>query len=94
MEHKVAVGDVLAIWGTRDTDGMERQYVIREHGEIGTTGCAREGAHLHLVEITILVTGYVSVTDVHLGDALIIGEISHRWTIHASVAGFVLVPAS
>lgn len=92
MEHILAVGDVLAIWGTRDAGGVERQYVIQEQNEHGAPLCELTGPHFHLTEITILVTGYVMITDVYLGDPLIIGDVKHRWIIRPGEAGFILVP--
>lgn len=94
MKHAVAVGDVLAIWGTKDADGVERTYRVMPHEEAGVYGpCDREGAHLHLGEISIFVSGYVPTTYVHIGDTLILDNIDHDWFTPGGDQ-FLLIPAS
>lgn len=93
MEHSMAVGDVLAVLGSRDVDGDTRQYVVTEHGGIGVGECDRTSPHFHLVEMTDLTSGYTMVTDMHIADVLVINSVPHRW-VKAVPTGFVVAPAS
>lgn len=94
MEHTVAVGDVLAIWGTKDADGVERTYKVMPHERATAYGsCDRTEHHLHLGEITIMHSGYVNIVHVHFGDALTVDGVRHEW--HAPGGDqFLLIPAS